>query len=102
MALSNTLSDNPYVTINNDTVDICYRKNNCHLPVEKIKKMYLKRKTGYWSGIYDSLPLLFVPEKSYRLHISTDENEISFTVKSFERQYFIGLISWVRSLRNSN
>ena len=99
MALTNTLSDNPFVTVSDDAVDICYRNNNCHLPVDKIRKMYLKRKTGYWSALANSL--LFMPDKSYKLHIRTDDNEISFTVKPFERQHFIGLISWLRNSRNN-
>jgi hypothetical protein len=98
--MATNILPNPYVSVTSDAVDICYRNNNCHLPVKKIKKMYLKRKTGYWSNFAHSL--LFMPDKSYKLYIRTDDNEISFTVKPFERQYFIGLISWIRNRAAGN
>lgn len=96
---TNTLLNNPYISIHNKTVDILYRKNSCSVPLDQIRKMYLsKRKLGSWSSIPGAE--LFLPDNSYKLHIRTDEKEISFTVKSFERQHFIGLISWVRNLNN--
>jgi hypothetical protein len=101
MAANYTLQDNPYINVHDKIVDISYRKNCCSLPLNKIRKMYLsKRKLGSWTSFPGAQ--LFLPDNSYKLHIRTDEDqEISFTVKSFERQHFIGLISWIRNL-NSN
>lgn len=102
MAASNTLPNNPYVNVHDKIVDISYRKKSCSLPLQNIRKMYLsKKKTGTWSSFPGAM--LFLPDNSYRLHIRTeDDNEITFTVKSFERQYFIGLISWIRNLNRQN
>lgn len=102
MATSNTLPNNPYVNVHDMTVDISYRKKNCSLPLRNIRKMYLsKKKLGSWSTLPGAY--LFLPDNSYKLHIRTrDDDEITFTVKSFERQYFIGLISWIRSWNCDN
>jgi hypothetical protein len=100
MAADILLRDNPYINVHDKTVDISYRKKSCSLPVDKIKKMYLsKRKLGSWATFPGAS--LFLPDNSYKLHIRTDYNEITFTVKSFERQHFIGLISWIRNLNKN-
>jgi len=101
MAAESLLRDNPYINVHDKTVDILYRKKACSLPIDKIKKMYLsKRKLGSWASIPGAS--LFLPDNSYKLHIKTDDNdEITFTVKSFERQHFIGLISWIRNLNKN-
>jgi hypothetical protein len=101
MATELTLQDNPYINVHDKTVDILYRKKTCSLPIDRIRKMYLsKRKLGSWASIPGAA--LFLPDNSYKLHIRTDDdNEITFTVKSFERQHFIGLISWIRNLNKN-
>jgi hypothetical protein len=100
MATEIVLRDNPYVNVHDKTVDILYRKKACSLPVNAIRKMYLsKRKLGSWASIPGAA--LFLPDNSYKLHIRTDDNEITFTVKSFERQHFLGLISWIRNLNKN-
>ena len=100
MSTNISLINNPYINVHDKTIDILYRKNACSLPLGKIKKMYLsKRKLGSWSSIPGAG--LFLPDNSYKLHIKTDEKEISFTVKSTERQHFIGLISWVRHINSA-
>ncbi|RZJ30597.1 MAG: hypothetical protein EOO48_04530 [Flavobacterium sp.] len=102
MATANVLLNNPYVNVHDMTVDISYRKKNCSLPLRSIRKMYIsKKKLGSWSSIPGAMHLL--PDNAYQLHIQTaDNNEITFSVKSFERQYFIDLISWIRNRHNSN
>lgn len=100
MSAEIVLRDNPYVNVHDKTVDIQYRKKACSLPVDAIRKMYLsKRKLGSWASIPGAA--LFLPDNSYKLHIRTDDNEITFTVKSFERQHFLGLISWIRNLNKN-
>jgi len=101
MATNLLLSDNPFINIHDKQVDILYRKKACSFPVDKIRKMYLsKRKMGSWASLPGAA--LFLPDNSYKLHICTDDNnEVSFTVKSFERQHFIGLISWIRNLNKN-
>ena len=92
---------NPYVAIQRENVFISCSKQYHMLPFNCIRKIYLtKKKTGYWSGIIGQL--LFVPETKYTVHIITsDVDEIKFTINSMQRFYFIRLISLVRLNANS-
>ena len=88
---------NPYVAIQKENVSISCNKHYYTLPFDCIRKIYLtKKKSGYWSGIIGQL--LFIPETKYTLHIVTsDLDEIKFTINAMQRFYFIRLISLVRS-----
>jgi hypothetical protein len=97
MATTNLVQENPYVTIENEEIDIRYRKNNYHLALDKVSKMYLSPKRSYWSSIPGLSRFM---DKSYNLCIRTrDEQEINIDVKAFERQYFIDPIALVRKMK---
>ena len=91
---------NPYVAIQRENVFISCSKQFHTLPFDCIRKIYLtKKKSGYWSGIIGQL--LFVPETKYVLHIVTSEvEEIKFTINPMQRYYFIRLIALVRMKTN--
>lgn len=93
-AIVNVL-DNPYVTIQNQEIDICYRKRNYRIALDKISKMYLtKKKASHW---YDR----FLTDDDYDLCIKTQDNDdITIKVKAFEKQYFIDPIAVVRKLKS--
>lgn len=96
MSIRNAIPENPYFHIHNQKVDIFYRKKACTVPIEKIRKIYLsKRKFGNWVTI--TRVALLLPDNGYKFHIATDEKEIIFPVKSFEKQHFVQLISWIRN-----
>lgn len=88
---------NPYVAIQKEKVFISCSKQYHTLPFSGIRKIYLsKKKSGYWSGIIGQL--LFIPETKYVLHIVTsDIEEIKFTINPMQRFYFIRLIALVRA-----
>jgi len=93
MALSHPFN-NRYITADEGKVDIKCGRRQCHLEMERIRKMYIRHKPGYWSRLAQQL--LATPQRNYELHISLDDGEICFPVKPDERQDLIGFISWLR------
>lgn len=101
MADNFTIPQNPYVSIENDTIGIRTGNRKYRFPLEKIRKMYVsKRKSGQWSSLLNSL--LFMPEAGYNLCIQTrDGNETKIRISALQRYYFIRLISLIRNI-NAN
>ena len=88
--------DNPYVTLQNKVIIIRCHKKIYRIDVEDINKMYLKKRKGSLFG-------LILDDNSYNLHIRTGENkETIIRIKAFERQYFLGLISYIRNLKKES
>lgn len=101
MIAADKVLDNPYVTIQNEEIGICYRKKTYRLALDKISKMYLsKKKPNYWT----SLPgMKFFHDDTYDLCIETrDHQDITIGVKAFEKHFFIDPIAVVRRLKKSN
>jgi hypothetical protein len=95
MALSNPFAGR-YIKAADGTVDIKYGRKECHLEMQRIRKMYIRHKSGYWARIAQQV---LAAQHGYELHIALDEGEICFPVKPHERQDFIGFISWLRNQR---
>lgn len=96
-----TIPQNPYVSIENETIGIRSGSKKYRFPLEKICKMYVsKRKSGQWSSLLHSF---FAPETSYNLCIQTrDGNETKIRISALQRYYFIRLISMIRNINNTN
>ncbi|MBF6609308.1 MAG: hypothetical protein ITG00_11335 [Flavobacterium sp.] len=97
-----TLPENPYVSIEDETIGIRSGSKKYKFPLEKIRKMYVsKRKSGQFEGLLGSL-LDILPENRYNLCIQTrDGKETKIKINALERYYFIRLISFIRNI-NSN
>lgn len=96
MAYAVTEFDNSYVTIQNKELDIHYRKKRFKVALDNVAKIYLsKKKSRSWiPGISRFL------DPEFNLCIQTSDNEkISMDVRASERQYFIGPIAIVRSMK---
>jgi hypothetical protein len=83
-----------YIRASESELHIRYGKRSCHIERHKIRKMFIRRKVNYWQNLMHQL--LLAPDRSYKFHIATEDGEIVFPVKSFERSHFIGLMSWWR------
>jgi len=101
MITARTEFDNTFVTIHNSELDIHYRKKRFRVALDKVTKMYLKRKK---SKLPAWIPgMRFFLDNEYNLCIRTKDNkEISMDVKASERQYFIDPIAMVRKLNQNN
>ncbi len=97
-----TLPENPYVSIENETIGIRSGNKRYKFPLGKIRKMYVsKRKSGQLKDLLGSM-LDFLPENRYNLCIQTrDGKETKIRISALERYYFIRLISFIRNI-NSN
>ena len=98
MADTFTIPQNPYVSIENETIGIRSGSKKYRFPLDKIRKMYVsKRKSGQWSSLLNSL--LFSAEASYNLCIQTrDGHETKIRISALQRYYFIRLISFIRNI----
>ena len=98
-----TLPQNPYVSIQNEIIGITSGRKSYKFPLQRIEKMHVsKRKSEQFSDILGSF-LNLTPEFSYTLFIKTqDGKETKIKISSFERYYFIRLISLVRHLHKGN
>lgn len=102
MTTKTTLTPNPYCSVHDEMIDINYGKQHLTVPVEKVSKMYLSRKKrNYLSFIPGARLLTF--DNNYNLCIKTrDGKEMTLSVKPFEKQHFIGLISFIRNQKLVN
>lgn len=98
---TSTLPENPYVSLDNETIGIRSGNKKYKFKLEKIRKMYVtKRKPGQFSSIFSSI--LFLREAGYNVCIQTlDGSETKIKIGSLQRFYFIRLISMIRNI-NAN
>ncbi len=96
MTVTSTLSGNPYCRVRNEVININYGNRNYEVPVEKVSKMYLSRKKRNYLSFIPGVKF-FTFDSTYNLFIKTrDGKDLTISVKSFEKQHFVGLISYVR------
>lgn len=93
-----TAIQNPYVKIEDEIINISYSKQRYSVALNNVRKMYLsKKKTNYMLEVIGKYLFSF-GKSTYKLNIKTkDEKEIVIRINALEKQYFIGLISFVRS-----
>ncbi len=97
MTVTTTLSGNPYCKVRNEVINIEYGNRNYQVPVDKVSKMYLSRKKRNYLSFIPGIKF-FTFDSSYNLCIKTrDGKDLTISVKAFEKQHFVGLISYVRS-----
>ena len=97
MTVTTTLTNNPYCKVRNEVINISYGNRSYEVPVEKVSKMYLSRKKRNYLSFIPGMKI-FSLDTNYNLSIKTrDGKDLNIPVKAFEKQHFVGLISYVRS-----
>ncbi len=96
------IPENAYVKIHDEAIDISFHGKKYLIGIDNIRKMYLKKKKNIFFPAFMGIMVSHY-DKNYRLYIRTeDEQEIKIGLKAYERQYFLGLISFIRNLKAKN
>jgi len=97
MLPTNTIPENPFVSIQNKTVTINTHNKKYNLSIDNIQKIYLtKCKVGYWFTFLEEALFIHNP-MFYNVNIETkDFCKISFKINPLERFFYIRMIYLVR------
>lgn len=96
------MPENAYVKIYDEAIAISFNGKTYTIGIDNIRKMYLKKKKNTFFPAFMGMMVSHY-DKSYKLCIRTeDEQEIKISLKADERQYVLGLISFIRQLKAKN
>ncbi len=90
----------PYVSINNDALEINFKDKNYSLPIATISRIGIKKRKSTYFPTFMGL-MVYMEDRTYKLRINTTDNQkIRIKLRPEDCWHFTDAVRYVRERNN--